>query len=68
MPVNPQISRTELHAVARAVQKHQLSPQELPSYLAGLAASPEMMELAAQLQSTPLRPDELAARLEEMAQ
>ena len=67
MPANTHITRTELQAVALAVKQHQLSPKELPSYLAGLSASPEMVELAAQLQSSPLRPDELAARLEEMA-
>jgi hypothetical protein len=56
----------DLRALAEAVERHQLGSDELPSYLAGLAATPELLDLAAELQGERLSPKQLASRLKEM--
>ena len=56
----------DLRALAEAVERHKLGSAELPSYLAGLAATPELLDLAAELERERLSPKQLASRLKEM--
>jgi hypothetical protein len=58
--------RAELRELVDAVARHRLGSAELPSYLAGLAASPEMHELGAALERERLSPARLALRLKEL--
>jgi hypothetical protein len=54
--------------VAEAVRTHQINSRDLVAYLEGLNASPASFIAAAKYEDFDLEPDELAARLEDLAQ
>jgi K+-sensing histidine kinase KdpD len=58
----------ELRAVADAVRMHRINSRDLVAYLEGLNASPETFIAAAQYEDFDLPPDELAARLDALAE
>jgi K+-sensing histidine kinase KdpD len=59
---------SELLAVAEAVHAHQINSRDLVAYLEGLNASPASFMAAAKYEDFDLEPDELAARLRNLAQ
>jgi hypothetical protein len=63
MSLHNRPSAAALREVIEAVERHGLTSAELPSYLAGLSADGEILELAHQLASQNLPSDALLTRL-----
>ena len=57
----------ELLALARSIRQHGINSRELPAYLEGLNASPEMFVIASTYDVFDLDADELAAQLDSIA-